>query len=252
MTRAAAGCGPGQLHGVNPGLVVTSISAFGQTGPYRDWAATDWVQMALNSELSRSGLPGQPPLMPPGQLAGQTACTQAAWATLLALWAARHTGLGEHVDVSILEASLQAMDAPYGPAGSAAIGPAPSGPPAGRPDARHQFPIFGCADGYVRICVLSQRQWRAMFSWLGEPAEFADPRYELIRERFAAGASLNDLIAKLFRDQTRIELVAEGQQRGIPIAPVQSPAEVMASAHFAERGSWREFSAAVTSRRCDP
>ena len=240
-TLTAAGLGPDDLHRANPLLVVTSISAFGQTGPYRDWAGTDWVHLALSSELSRSGLPGQPPLMPPGQLASQTACTQAAWATLIALWAARHTRRGEHVDVSILEASLQTMDAPYGPAGSATVGVPASGPPAGRPDARHYFPIFACADGYVRICVLSPRQWRAMFGWLGEPTEFADPKYDLTSNRFAAGAALNDLIAKLFRDSTRTDLVAAGQQRGIPIASVQSPAEVLASAHFRARGSWQEF-----------
>ena len=124
------------------------------------------------------------------------------------------------------------MDAPYGPAGSATVGVPASGPPAGRPDARHYFPIFACADGYVRICVLSPRQWRAMFGWLGEPAEFADPKYDLTSNRFAAGAALNDLIAKLFRDSTRTDLVAAGQQRGIPIASVQSPAEVLASAAF--------------------
>lgn len=240
-TLAAAGLGPDDLHRVNPLLVVTSISDFGQTGPYRDWVGTDWVQMALNSVLSRSGLPGQAPLMPPGELAGETACTQAAWATLIALWAARRTHHGEHVDVSILEASLQTMDAPYGPAGSATFGVQPAGPPAGRPDARHMFPIFPCTDGYVRICVLAKRQWQAMFRWLGEPAEFADPKYDLTRNRFAAAASLHELIGKLFRDQTRAELVSAGQQLGVPIASVQNPAEVLASPHFRERGSWREI-----------
>jgi crotonobetainyl-CoA:carnitine CoA-transferase CaiB-like acyl-CoA transferase len=240
-TLTAAGLGPDDLHRVNPRLVVTSISDFGQTGPYRDWVATSWVHMALNSVLSRSGLPGQAPLMPPGQLADETACTQAAWATLIALWAARHTQHGEHVDVSILEASLQTMDAPYGPAGSATVGVQPAGPPAGRPDARHMFPIFPCADGYVRICVLARRQWRAMFGWLGEPAEFADPKYDLTANRFAAAASLHPLIGKLFADQTRAELVSAGQQLGVPIASVQNPAEVLHSAHFRERGSWQEM-----------
>jgi crotonobetainyl-CoA:carnitine CoA-transferase CaiB-like acyl-CoA transferase len=143
---------------------------------------------------------------------------------LVALWGAGPAGPGEHVDVSVLEASLQAMDAPYGPAGAATVGVAPDGPPEGRPDARHQFPIFPCADGHVRICVLSQRQWRAMFGWLGEPAEFADPKYDLLRTRFA-----------------RAELVAAGQQLGVPIAAVQTPAEVLASPHFAERGTWQDI-----------
>jgi crotonobetainyl-CoA:carnitine CoA-transferase CaiB-like acyl-CoA transferase len=242
---AAAGLGPEDLRRASPRLVVTSISEFGQTGPYRDWVGTDWVRMALNSVLSRSGLPGQAPLMPPGQLAGQTACTQAAWATLIALWTARRTGRGEHVDVSILEASLQTMDAPYGPAGSATTGPAAvsqlEDPPQGRPDARHMFPIFACADGYVRICVLAPRQWRAMFGWLGEPADFADPKYDLTVNRFAAADTLHPLIAKLFRDQTRAELVATGQQLGVPIASVQTPGEVLGNVHFRARGAWQEL-----------
>ena len=143
---ATAGLGLDELHRVNPLLVVTSITDFGQTGPYRHWVGTDWVHMALNSVLSRSGLPDQAPLMPPGRLADETASAQAAWATLVALWAARHTRRGEHVDVSVLETSVQTLDTPYDLVGSVT-----DGAPAGRPDARHQYPIFRCADGYVRI-----------------------------------------------------------------------------------------------------
>ena len=61
--------------------------------------------------------------------------------------------------------------------------------------------MFRCADGQVRICVLSPRQWRAMFDWLGSPAEFADPRYDAIPVRFAAAGQLNPLIAALFAGQ---------------------------------------------------
>ena len=43
----------------------------------------------------------------------------------------------------------------------------------------------------MRICVLSPRQWRAMFGWLGEPPTIADPKYDLTSNRFAAGATLN-------------------------------------------------------------
>jgi crotonobetainyl-CoA:carnitine CoA-transferase CaiB-like acyl-CoA transferase len=93
----------------------------------------------------------------------------------------------------------------------------------------------------VRICVLAPRQWRAMFGWLGEPADFADPKYDLIPNRFAAADTLHPLIAKLFRDQTRAELVATGQRLGVPIAAVQTPSEVLGNAHFRERGAFREL-----------
>jgi len=237
-TLTAAGLSVPELHQANPRLVVTSITAFGQTGPYRDWLGTDWVHLALSSVLSRSGLPGEPPLMPPGRLADETASVQAAWATLVAFWSALQTGAGDHVDVSVLEAALETLDAPYGPAGSATGGVRPTDLPPGRPDARHMYPIFACADGYVRICVLARRQWRSMFAWLGEPAEFADPKYDLIGNRFAAAPALHELIGKLFRDQTREEVVAAGQRLGVPTAPVQNPAEVLQSRHLQERGAW--------------
>jgi crotonobetainyl-CoA:carnitine CoA-transferase CaiB-like acyl-CoA transferase len=127
---AAAGLSVPELHEANPALVVTSITDFGQTGPYRDWLGTDWVHLALSSVLSRSGLPGEPPLMPPGRLADETASVQAAWASLVAFWSARQTGAGDHVDVSVLEAVLETLDAPYGPAGSATGGVRPTELPA--------------------------------------------------------------------------------------------------------------------------
>lgn len=222
---------------VNPRIVVTSITSFGLTGPYRDWLASDPVLMALNSELSRSGLPGQPPLIPPGSLAEETASVQAAWATLVALWKVRRTGQGEFVDVSIFDSSMQTMDPPFGIAGSARVGVPASDLPPGRPDARHLYPIFECADGFVRICVLAVRQWQGMFKWLGEPEEFADPKYEHLHTRYSVTESLYPLIGKLFSDKTRAEIVSEGQRYGVPTESVQSASEVLTTPHFHERGA---------------
>jgi crotonobetainyl-CoA:carnitine CoA-transferase CaiB-like acyl-CoA transferase len=79
-----------------------------------------------------------------------------------------------------------------------------------------------------------------MFCWLGEPAEFADPRFDLIPARFEASGRLNPLIAVLFADATRADLVAEGSRRGIPIAGVLTPAEVLAAGPFDAAGSLAE------------
>lgn len=232
---------PEEMLRINPRIVVTSITNFGLTGPYRDWLATDPVFMALNSELSRSGLPGQPPLIPPGSLAEETASVQAAWSTLVAVWKVRKTGLGELVDVSILDSSMQTMDPPFGIAGSARVGAPASDLPPGRPDARHLYPIFECADGFVRICVLAVRQWQGMFKWLGEPEEFADPKYEHLHTRYSVAASLYPLIGQLFLNKTRAEIVSEGQRYGVPTESVQTASEVLATSHFHERGALVPF-----------
>ena len=235
---AAAGLGREVLHAANPRLVITSVTDFGQTGPYRDWVGTDWVHLALSSVLSRSGNPGRPPLMPPGRLAAEHGAAQAAWATLVAYWWALETGHGEHVDVSLFEATVLSLDAAWGMGGTATGGMPASDLPPGRPDVSYFYPIFPCADGYVRICMLAKRQWRAMFSWLGEPAEFADPKYDAMATRYQDRDRLYPLIAALFADRAHVEVVDDGQQRGIPIEAVKLASEVLVDEHLNARGAF--------------
>jgi crotonobetainyl-CoA:carnitine CoA-transferase CaiB-like acyl-CoA transferase len=235
---AAAGLGVEVLHEANPRLVITSVTDFGQTGPYRDWVGTDWVHLAMSSVLSRSGSPGKPPLMPPGRLAAEHAAAQASWATVVAYWSALETGLGEHIDVSVFEATLQSLDAAWGMGGTATGGMPASDLPPGRPDVSYLYPIFPCADGHVRLVMLAKRQWRAMFSWLDEPAEFADPKYDTNAARFAARDRLYPLIAALFADRKHDEVVGEAQHRGIPIEAVKPASEVLVDDHLAARGAF--------------
>ena len=227
---------PAAMLQANPALVVVSITDFGRTGPHRDRVATEDILAAAGGVLSRSGLPGATPLLPPRGVVSMTVGVQAAWAALVAYVKRARTGEGEHVDVSALEAVVHGFDPGFGSQGSAAAGRSEAFP-RGRPDAANFYPIFPCADGHVRICLLATRQWRAMFSWLGEPAEFADPRYDAIPARFAASDRLNPLIAALFADQSRDQLVAEGTARGIPIAGVLTVDEVLASEHFTGTGT---------------
>ncbi|GAB3273921.1 CaiB/BaiF CoA-transferase family protein [Kineosporia babensis] len=220
----------------HPHLVVVTITDFGLTGPRRDWQATEATLAAAGGVLCRSGLPGRAPLLPPEGLVAQTVGVHAAWAALVAFVKRLRTGRGEQVDVSALEAVVHGFDPGFGTQGSAAAGRAQTFP-RDRPDAANFYPVFACADGHVRICLLARRQWRAMFAWLGEPEEFADERYDTIPARFAASDRLNPLIAKLFAGRTRAELVQEGVGRGIPMAGVLSVAEVLQAEHFRETGA---------------
>jgi crotonobetainyl-CoA:carnitine CoA-transferase CaiB-like acyl-CoA transferase len=221
-----------------PRLVICTITDFGFSGPYRDWTATDWVLLALGGQLSRSGVPGRPPFMPPGSLADETTCVQAAWAVLLAYWSRLETGWGDVVEVSRRAATAQVIDPAFGSVGSAAA--QRGAVPLGR-EKSQLYPIFPCADGHVRVVVLAPRQWRGMRAWLGEPAEFADPKFDSARERFAVTNRLYPLIADLFRDDTMAELVAQGQRRGVPVAPLLSLAEAADAEHFRVRGLFTDL-----------
>ncbi|BBZ05638.1 putative CoA-transferase [Mycolicibacterium chitae] len=230
------GLAPDDLLAVNPTLVVTSITPFGRTGPYRDWSATEPVLTAMGGVLCRSGLPGRQPVLPPAGIVEQTVAVHAAWATLVAYVKRLRTGVGETVDVAAFEAVVHGFDPGFGAQGSAAAGRAESFP-RDRPEAASFYPFFPCADGHVRICLLAKRQWRAMFEWLGEPTEFADPRYDTVAARFQAADRLHPLIAALFADKTRDELVAEGSARAIPVSGVLTVDEVLETPHFLETGS---------------
>lgn len=223
----------------NPQLVAISISDFGQTGPYKDYRASNSVHLAMGGVLARSGIEGERPLLPPGQLAMETTAIQAAWATMIAYWQRLQTGSGNYLDFSIFEATAQVLDPGLGVTGSAAAGrSANEMAPYGRPPVGKLYPIFPCADGYVRICVLNPRQWQGMSNWLGDDHDFTDPGYGNIAKRFSEIVKINALIGDFFSDKTLAYLVAEGQLRGVPIAPVSSPIQVLNNAHFNARNAF--------------
>lgn len=222
-----------------PGLVVLSVSDFGRNGPYRNFVATNAVHTAMAGVLCRSGLPGLPPLLPPGELALECAAIQVAWVALLAFWQRLQTGRGDHVDVSIYETVAQVLDAGLGVTGSASAGKsALDAATRGRPVPMPLYPIFACKDGHVRICVLNPRQWEAMSAWLGPDHEFTDPKFGNLATRAGVIGKVNALIGELFARSKAVDLLAEGQRRGVPIAIVATPADVLADEHFEARGAF--------------
>jgi crotonobetainyl-CoA:carnitine CoA-transferase CaiB-like acyl-CoA transferase len=232
------GLDPHDVHAAFPHLVVLSITDFGQSGPHRDWAATDAVLLALGGMLSRSGVPERPPLVPPGDLADESTSVQAAWVALLAYWNRLRTGVGDVLDFSRHEATAQVVDPAFGSIGTAAAQSMVSFG-RGRPDAI-LYPIFPCKDGHVRVVLLSPRQWRGMWEWLGRPEEFSDPKFAHARERFRHTDTLYPLIENLFRDLSAADIVNGGQRRGIPVASVLTPADVLAASHYVARGTFMD------------
>jgi crotonobetainyl-CoA:carnitine CoA-transferase CaiB-like acyl-CoA transferase len=194
----------------------------------------------LTSELSRSGIPGQTPLVPPSaDLPYHVAAAQAAFFTLCVFLDRLRTGTGDLIDFSVLEGAMQTLDPPFGTAGSAAAGVPISEQQRDWVAEQQRYPIFKCKDGHVRMCVLAKRQWQGMFEWMGRPAEFADPKFNSLRERFAS-ATLFGAIEQFCADKTRAELELAGQRHGVPTAAVLSLAEALSTEQVAARGFFRE------------
>ena len=224
----AAQLGAARIAAQHPTLVILSVSDFGQTGAYARWQATAPVLDALGGGLARSGLPGRPPLLPPGNLAIECALVQAAYVALLGYVNRLKSGHGDHIDFSLMKGASQTLDPAFGIYGSATSGIPPSEAPRGRPEVGFMYPIVPCADGAVRICVLAPRQWQGMFRWMGSPPEFADPSFNDLVTRFD-NPELIPAIGRFFAGQTRADLERHGQRAGVPIAAVLDVDEVLRS-----------------------
>src|SRR5690349_14378677 len=216
-----------QIRAEHPGLVVLSISDFGRDNEFRGWQATTPVLHALSSELTRSGIPGQVPLVPPArQLPYSVAAAQAAVMVVSVLLDRLRTGEGDLIDFSVLDGAMQTLDPPYGSAGTASGGVALNAQRRDWNAERLRYPIIACKDGHVRICLLAKRQWRGMFEWMGRPDEFADPSFDGLRVRLSSPALLG-AIGRFCADRTRAELETEGQRHGVPTAAVLTVSEAL-------------------------
>ncbi len=240
--RAAHGLAPSAIAAAHPHLVHVSLTDFGLRGPYADWIATDAVLEAMSGMMFKAGIPAKPPLIPPVPLAHDVGATTAAFATLLALWQRRPNGesrgFGQHLDFSLLLGTAQTTDWSFPNASLLREKGQPvvelrngSGP---------VYTIYKCKGGYVRLVILSPRQWRAMWEWLGKPEEFADPHWEGFVARLMNADLLTKRYEAHFAELTMEEVSGEAQRRGIVCTPVLRPSEVLENVHLRSRGTFVE------------
>jgi crotonobetainyl-CoA:carnitine CoA-transferase CaiB-like acyl-CoA transferase len=229
---AARGLGYEVLAKRNPGLVLVSITPFGQDGPYSQYQANDLVVFAMGGLMFISGEPGQPPVVAPDYQAWVTAGTHAALAALAALWARARTGQGDWIDVSAFEclAAQENTITNY-------TGP---GEFTRRNGSQHRTALPGrvvaCRDGYVHLFINSTRtMWERFVAWVGRPEVLADPALAEVNARWRQAPLIQELTERFVRDQPKAALFESGQAHHLPCVPVYSPAEFLADAQTAAR-----------------
>lgn len=234
---ADSGLDADDLAARHPHLIVCSITSYGRTGPYAGRDVPCAVLDATGGMAFKAGVPDREPLLPPGNIADDTASMHAVFAIECALLQQHATGAGQVLDVSVNEATAQIADWSLSnwtrsldagmPSLDSRIGPGPV------------YTILPCKDGYVRLVIIAERHWKAMRAWLGEPDYLQDPEYETFMGRFGiADAVLNPLYTELFSTMTMLEVAEECQERGIVCTPILKPDDVLVNPHFAARGSF--------------
>ena len=233
-TLAAMGLGYEDLRAANPRLVYTSVTAFGQTGPYSGYRWSGLVAFAMGGLMYVSGKPSAPPVNAPGAQAFLVGSAHAALAILMALWRVRQGGAGQHVDVSMMDC-LAAMENMVSRSASTGVHPRRDG-------TQHRFAtpgtIYRCRDGYVHIFVTNSQPgaWDRFVDWLGLPEaltgdEFNDPVY-----RRAHVAEVDRVVSAILAELPKEKVYEELQARHIPCAPVNTPLEFVRDRHIESRG----------------
>jgi crotonobetainyl-CoA:carnitine CoA-transferase CaiB-like acyl-CoA transferase len=230
-TLAAWGLGYETLRARQPGLVLVSITPFGQDGPYSGYAANDLVVFAMGGLMFISGQPGQPPVVAPDQQAWVVAGTHAALAALAVLWGRRASGEGDWVDVSAFEC-LAAQENTL----TNYLGP---GLFTRRNGSQHRTSlpgrIFSCRDGYLHTFIGRDQVWQRFLEWVGHPRELSDPALADVNVRWRHDAAVTAVMERFAAERDMAELYASAQAHHLPCVPVYSPAEFLADAQTAAR-----------------
>ena len=248
------GLGYSVLSELNPRLIMTSITPFGQSGPYRDYKASDIVGMAMGGLMYLNGEPDHPPVRMRAQQAYAQASVQAAAGTMVAHYYREISGEGQHVDVSMQEAVSNTLDtaqqawdlqqmvykrvAPFRPIGEYII-----------------RCVYPCKDGYVACWgpeTLTQlAEWMESMGVAFDADEMT--RWIELRKRIAAGeltqkeaftqeelTRMQETRLPLLKLLTKQEIYEGALARGFGWAPVNTPKDLMENEQLAARNYFVE------------
>ena len=215
----------------NPDIIVTSISNFGQTGPYRDYAAREISLYAIGGLMYITGDPDREPLRMAARLAQYGAGQNALVGTLSALWHRENTGEGQHVDVAISEYLATILEnalsmysytgANFPRTGNRGYGRAAWGP-------------YPCKDGYVGVIAGPDHRWPAVAE-LMENARLGDPRFDDRAGRAAHADELDGLMLPWLAAHGKREIFEQAQHLGLAFAYVASPGDILGWEHLRVR-----------------
>jgi crotonobetainyl-CoA:carnitine CoA-transferase CaiB-like acyl-CoA transferase len=234
------GLGPDVLLEHNPNLVVTRISAFGQSGPYRDLEATGLVLQAMGGPMHATGAAGRAPHRKPGHLEHYSIGRAAAEATLAGLVFARRTGQGSVLDVSGHEVLLSSGDrrASYLLAASYAGVDAPRGIRSAHRGQSKLTGPFAAKDGYVMVYVTNQAFSDRLIEMVAAPGSAFREKYHGVEVARDDWDDFTGYLQAWFAERSKSEIMEEGEARRIPVTAFLQMDELLDHPHFRARGSF--------------
>ena len=244
-TVEGLGIGYEALAQSRPDIVMTSVTPFGQDGPYSQWNYSELTLFAMTGAMHREGLPNRYPLKYGGEIAQYFAGTAAAAATMGVLAGVALTGTGDWIDISILEAMAGhphqiGRRAPFAYSGEMDLRVEPRTSAAG---GREPYAVgtFRCRDGYVSFLPLGPRMWPNTAQMIGQPELREDPRFLTTQDRSDNRLELERIFQDWLDRHTRMEVFDAAQKAGIPGGPVLEALEAADNDHFRARDYFQQI-----------
>lgn len=235
-----------RLSRAHPRLVVTSVTPFGQDGPYRDFQATDIITCAMSGLMYHSGDSDREPLRSVLDQSLYVAGANAAAAALAAVFARLASGMGQRVDVSVAECmtSHLAQPVPYQNYMGANKGR--------RPVRGAGFEeLMPARDGYVVPSVQGSQPWETVAGLIGHQG-LQDPRFATGAGRIAHGEELKALLIEGLAQWDRMPLFLASGERRLVFGMAQDAADLLDCPHLAARGFFREVDHPIAGRAAYP
>jgi crotonobetainyl-CoA:carnitine CoA-transferase CaiB-like acyl-CoA transferase len=211
------------VRATNPAVVYASVSGFGQTGPLANRPGYNLIAQGMSGIMALTGMPGHPPTRVGGSVADLAAAFVTFGAVNAALVHRLRTGRGQHLDVSLLAATLGLLPDPAANYFDSGICP-------GREGNRnpHLTPAeaFPTKDGHVTVVLMNPDQWDRFCRALGDEAVRADPRFGTNADRLAHYPELRQRLEAIFATATTAEWVKRLEAASVAAGPIYEFDEV--------------------------
>jgi crotonobetainyl-CoA:carnitine CoA-transferase CaiB-like acyl-CoA transferase len=227
------------LKHVNPRIIFASVTAFGQNGPYAYWRGYDILAQALSGYMSITGFADNPPTRSGQSISDYYAGMLCAFSIVSALHYRDRTGKGQRIDTALLDSLITALDnlgerytvggEILTRKGNISFAGSSSG-------------VYGTSDGFVAIAAGSSNLvWRRFCQIIGQPELSKDPKFATNAARRLHQAEVAALIQGWTGDRTKAQVVDALVGAGVPAAPVNNVAEMVADPQIQAREMFVEL-----------
>lgn len=240
------------LKSIKKGIIVTSITAFGQSGPYRDYKATELITMSMSGLLNQTGDPDRPPLQMSIPQTCLLAGADAAVGTMIAYYQRERTGVGQHVDVSMQQSAawflaniipiLELNNKVIMRSGIFRLGNTNT----------IQRQVWSCQDGYVFYFMMGgkvgAKTFQELVKWMNEEGMATDFLLNMNWDVLDMGNAAQEIvdqiskpIERFFLTHTKGEISKEANHRHMSICPLSNIEDLLSDKQLEARNFWTKI-----------